>query len=221
MEHTKIGKFHINWADTGPFIIAIILIFYGYFGIISNLIMYNEVGHQLVYTSTEPFIINYPLSEVILFSFFAYPQTYYLPIVLLFVICFILSYLQEIPEAGIKTAIWFVPFIIITSFRWYSIINSPFTPVISLIGDGIRWNLLDLLKTRLFLGFEAFITFFSNWEGYVLILILSIANLSGAYGGIYLKRFVLERRKKMTIIDNIGNKSQEKLEEPLKKEMNS
>jgi hypothetical protein len=91
-----------------------------------------------------------------------------LAIILLFTICFILTYKEDIPQYGIKTSLWMVPFIITIGFLFY----------ISMFG----------------FSEEPFRLQFGTGEGYLNILILYLTVLSGSLSGMKIKK---EMNKKL------------------------
>lgn len=193
------GKFQIKFENQFYLLLSLIILFYGYFGIISNRIMVDELGHQLVYTQID--------SRVIIWNFLLYPRVFYLPLILLICVSFIYSFLQNIPEIGIKGAIWFVPFIIACSFHWYSKINSPFTPAISLLVDGNSGSLFQYIGTRFVYVGEAFSILFTHWQGYVMIMILYVSSIVAAIGGKFLKKMIVSRRNKILNSNLISQES--------------
>jgi len=94
-----------------------------------------------------------------------------LAIVLLFLVCFGLTYKENIPLYGIKASIWLVPLIIAEAFIFYTIMFG--------------------------ISIEPFILQFGSVEGYINMLILTFTVLAGSLSGIKLKR----SRRKEKIID--------------------
>ncbi|MHA1719915.1 MAG: hypothetical protein ACTSWX_12450 [Promethearchaeota archaeon] len=183
------GKIKINLGEQGKLILATIVIFYGYFGIFSNMVMNDGMGHQLVYPNWD--------SRLVLWNFLLYPRTYFLPLFLILLISFLYTFLQDIPEYGIKGAIWFAVFTIFLSFHWYSKLKSPFAPLISIIFYGNIGSFLDFFKFKFMYIGEAFELMFLHWQGYVMILILFASFLGGAFAGMYLKKYIISRKKKL------------------------
>ena len=157
------GHIKLELKNQGSFIVALILIFYIYFGLICNLLMFDEKGYPTNYPSLEN-------GEILMWTFLNYIQMYFLPVLLLFGICFILTYKQDISQYGIKQALWLVPVILAISVIWH-------------------WSIFGF-------SIEPFNLLFSHWEGYAYILILFIINLSGAISAMKLKQYLYQKRQK-------------------------
>ena len=100
-----------------------------------------------------------------------------LAIVLLFLVCFGLTYKEDIALYGIKASIWLVPLIIAEAFIFYTI----------MFGFSI----------------EPFILQFGSVEGYINMLLLTLTVLAGSLSGMKLKQSRREKksRKKEQITD--------------------
>ena len=90
-------------------------------------------------------------------------------VLLLFFICFILTYKEDIPHYGIKASLWLVPFIIGQGFIFY-------------------WIMFGFTA-------EPFILQFAQWEGYFNVMILFAISLSGALSGMKIKQFIVLKQK--------------------------
>jgi len=90
-------------------------------------------------------------------------------IVLLFVVCFVLTYKEDIPEYGIKASLWMVPLIIALGFFFYT----------------------------LMFGFslEPFVLQFGSGAGYVNVLLLILTVLSGSLSGMKIKKEITKRKE--------------------------
>ncbi|MHA2269210.1 MAG: hypothetical protein ACXAB8_15540 [Promethearchaeota archaeon] len=155
------GHFHMDWGRQGGVIFAYIVVLLGYLGIVANMILARESGVSIPYTEMDP--------TILFWTYKVYPQTFFLPILLLFFICFLLTYKEDIPHYGIKASLWLVPILIAESFLFY-------------------WIMF---------GFSAvpFILQFAHGEGYLNILILYGCTSTGALSGMKLKQFIKKRRK--------------------------
>ena len=89
-------------------------------------------------------------------------------IIILFLVCLVLTYKEDIPQYGIKASLWFVPFIIAFGFLFYTIMFGA--------------------------SFEPFILQFGSPEGLMDILILFLTVISGSLSGMKFKK---ERMKKL------------------------
>jgi hypothetical protein len=90
-------------------------------------------------------------------------------IVLLFVVCFALTYKEDIPEYGIKVSLWMVPLIIALGFFFYTL----------MFGFSI----------------EPFVLQFGSGAGYVNVLILILTVLSGSLSGMKIKKEITKRKE--------------------------
>jgi len=90
-------------------------------------------------------------------------------IVLLFVVCFGLTYKEDIPEYGIKVSLWMVPLIIALGFFFYTL----------MFGFSI----------------EPFVLQFGSGAGYINVLILILTVLSGSLSGMKIKKEITKRKE--------------------------
>jgi len=155
------GYFHVDWGRQGIVIFAYIAVLLGYFGIVANIILIDDIGYWIPYPEMNP--------TVLIWTYKVYPDTFYLPILLLFLISFLLTYKEDIPHYGIKASLWFVPSLVIEGFLFY-------------------WIMF---------GFSAdpFILQFAYGEGYLNILILYGCTFTGALSGMKAKQLVKKRRQ--------------------------
>jgi hypothetical protein len=156
----------IDWGRQGKVILAYLIVFIGYYGIIVNITMlvkWSSLFNQDWFSYTD-------MNRTILFwTYQFYLDCYYLPVLLLFLTCLWLTYREDIPHYGIKASLWLVPFIIIEGFLFYNIMYG--------------------------FSLEPFFLQFGSIEGYLNIIILLIVNLSGAVIGMKLKQFFRLRSK--------------------------
>ncbi|MHA2397476.1 MAG: hypothetical protein ACXADU_01135 [Promethearchaeota archaeon] len=178
--NTREGKGHvkIDWGRQGGVIAGYIVILLGYFGIIANLVMYNEYGKWLSFLEL-PLFSNYgvlssgimhffPGRDIFFWSYITYRATYFLPGLLLFFVCFLMTYKEEIPHYGIKASLWVVPLIIIEGFILYNMMFG--------------------------FSLEPFYLKFMRIEGYIDILILFGLAISGALCGMKVKQYKVRRK---------------------------
>ena len=164
--NNKKGHVKIDIGRQGSVLLAYMVILLGYYGIVANIIMVDQwisLTNQIWMPFTE-------MDGTVLFwTFEVYLQTFFLPLILLFITCFLLTYREDIPHYGIKASIWLVPFIIAEAFIFYTIM----------------------------FGFSAepFILQFGNWKGYANIGILFATTLSGSISGMKVKQFFKSKRK--------------------------
>jgi len=128
--------------------------------IIFILDIYWTLIHLLISISTGTFIFSFNIPG--------------LAIIILFLVCFGLTYKEDISLYGIKASVWLVPFIIAGSFFFYTI----------MFGFSI----------------EPFILQFGSGEGYMNILILTLTVIAGSLSGMKLKKS--RRKEKITDFDS-------------------
>ncbi len=156
------GNFHLDWGRQGAVILAYIIVLLGYFGIVANIVLVNGIGLWIPYTEMD--------RTILIWTYKVYPQTYYLPILLLFLISFLLTYKEDIPHYGIKASLWLVPPLIAEGFLFY-------------------WIMFGFSA-------EPFILHFAHGEGYLNILILYACTFTGALSGMKAKQSIKKRRSK-------------------------
>lgn len=157
------SSYKIDWGRQGGVLFAYILALFGYYGIIANIIMRGQLGWRSY--------LDLTLSErtFIIWTFKSFLQTFFLPVLLLFLISFYLTYKEDIFHYGIRSSLWLVPLICIEGLFFY----------ISMFPDDVA---------------NAFIYQFLSWEGYLNILILFAINLTGSLVGMQFKKFVNSKR---------------------------
>ncbi len=161
----KKGNIKIDFGRQGGFFLAYTIVLLGYYGIVANIVMVN----QWISLTTQTWISFTEMERTVLFwTFEAYVDTFFLPLILLFITCFLLTYKEDIPHYGIKASIWLVPLIIVEAFIFYAIMFG--------------------------FSLEPFILQFGNWKGYLHIIILFATTLSGAISGMKVKQFIKSKR---------------------------
>ena len=162
----KKGHIKIDLGRQGSIFIAYVLVLLGYYGLVVNIVMIDE----WVSLTAQTWISFTEMDRTMLFwTHESYVDTYFLPLILLFVTCFYLTYKEDIAHYGIKASIWLVPFIILEAFIFYTIMFG--------------------------FSLEPFILQFGNWNGYLHIIILIATTLSGAIIGMKLKQLITSKRK--------------------------
>ncbi len=149
------GFVKIDWGRQGGVIFAYIVVLLGYYGIIANTMLYDSYGHWISFVDMDRTILSW--------TYTTYLNSYFLPALLLFGVCFLLTYKEDIPQYGIKASIWLVPI---------------------LAAEGFIFN-------AIMFGFtvEPLILRFGTIEGYVDLIILFALAISGAVSGMKLKQF--------------------------------
>jgi len=165
INNEKKGNIKIDWGRQGGVFLAYTIVLLGYYGLVVNIVMVDEWISITVQTW-----ISFTVMErtVFFWTFEAYVDTFFLPLILLFITCFLLTYREEIPHYGIKASIWLVPCIIAEAFIFYAIMYG--------------------------FSLEPFILQFGNWKGYLHIIILFATTLSGAISGMKVKQFIKSKR---------------------------
>jgi hypothetical protein len=157
------AQFHMDWGRQGTVIFAYIVVLLGYFGIVANIILVNDIGLWISYTEMDP--------TILIWTYKVYPDTFYLPILLLFSVSLLLTYKEDIPHYGIKASLWLVPPLIAEGFLFY-------------------WIMFGFSA-------EPFILQFAHGEGYLNMLILYGCTITGALTGMKLKQINKQRRRKL------------------------
>lgn len=161
LHDVKKRNVRIDWGQQGGVILAYVFVLLGFFGIIANTIMIDRFGNWISYNEMDRTILIWP--------YLTYIQNFFLPLLLLFFICFLLTYKEDIFHYGIKASLWLVPFIVAQGFVFY-------------------WIMFGL-------SFEPFILQFFSVEGYVNVLILFGTALTGALIGMKVKQIILKKQK--------------------------
>ncbi|KKM79591.1 hypothetical protein LCGC14_1348370 [marine sediment metagenome] len=154
------GFIKIDWGRQGGIVLAYIVILLGYYGIIANTMLYDAYGKWISFVDMDRTILSW--------TYTTYINNFALPALLLFFVCFLLTYKEDIPHYGIKASIWLVPI---------------------LIAEGFIFN-------ALMFGFtiDPIILRFGRIEGYIDIIILFALVISGAISGMKLKQFNAQRK---------------------------
>ncbi|MFX0029566.1 MAG: hypothetical protein ACFE8B_10170 [Candidatus Hermodarchaeota archaeon] len=154
------GHVKIDWGRQGGVILGYIVVLLGYYGIIANTMMFDEYGRWISFLDMD--------RTILFWTYTTYLNNYFLPAFLLFLVCFLLTYKEDIPHYGIKASIWVVPLIVIEGFIFYSLMFG--------------------------IASEPFILKFTHIEGYLDILVLYGLAISGAICGMKLKQFMVQRK---------------------------
>ena len=166
------GYWKINWGRQGRVTFAYIIVFLLYYGIIVNLIMFDEGVNWFSFETIpgEPDVIAIPetVKSMIFWTYEFFLASFMLPCLLLFLVCFWLTYKEDIPHYGIRASIWLVPFIFFEGFFFYLIMFG--------------------------FSLEPFVLQFASIKGYINLLILFGINIFGALSGMYLKNYIKNLR---------------------------
>ncbi|MFX0082631.1 MAG: hypothetical protein ACFE94_12855 [Candidatus Hodarchaeota archaeon] len=171
------GHVKIDWGRQGGVILGYIVILLGYYGLIANLTMFDQYGNWLSYEDLPRYsiyetigseLIFFPGRDMFFWTYITYIDTFFLPALLLFFICFLLTYKEDIPHYGIKASLWLVPLLIAEGFIFYALMFG--------------------------ITSEPIILKFARIEGYLDILILFGLAISGALSGMKVKQFIVARK---------------------------
>ncbi|MFX0047739.1 MAG: hypothetical protein ACFE8G_06165 [Candidatus Hermodarchaeota archaeon] len=175
----KKGYVKIDWGRQGGVFLAYIIVLLGYYGIVVNIGMVNNslpVSGWYSYSDLYNYSVHDrhwifghdDISSLLFWTYEAYIDSFFLPLILLFVTCFLLTYKEDIPHYGIKASIWLVPLIIIEAFIFYAITYG--------------FNIVPIIYQ------------FGNWRGYLHICVLIAITLSGAISGMKVKQLIKSKR---------------------------
>ena len=157
------GYISINWGRQGGVILAYIAVLLGFYGIIANIVMVGEYGRWISYL--DPRMDR----TILIWPYKTYLQTFFLPVLFLFLICFLLTYKEDIPSYGIKASIWMVPVIVVEGFIFY-------------------WFMFGL-------SIDPFLLQFTRVEGYLNVFLLFIVCFSGSFIGMKIKQIVSKKKE--------------------------
>jgi len=159
-DYDRKGHIKIDWGRQGGVILGYIVALLGYYGIIANTMMFDQYDKWISFLDMD--------KSILFWTYTTYIENFFLPALLLFGVCFLLTYKEDIPHYGIKASIWLVPLIIIEGFIFYAIMFG-FTT-------------------------EPIILKFTHIEGYLDIIILYGLAISGAVSGMFLKSYFVQRK---------------------------
>ncbi len=162
-KNLKRGKIEFNVKNQGKLFLVSIAIILGYFGLLSRIAMNYGQPIQISYLNWD--------GRYILWSFLLYPKAYFLPPILLFVCFFIYTYFEDIPQYGIKLALWFAPLIQLQGLVWYWVMY------------GFSAQPLQYL--------------FLSYQGYLSFLIILLLNVLGAICGMQYKKYTVMKKLQM------------------------
>ncbi|MHA1671272.1 MAG: hypothetical protein ACTSV5_11955 [Promethearchaeota archaeon] len=158
------GHWKVDWGRQGRVIIAYIIIFFGYYGIVANFLMFDEGNEWFTFIN-----ISESVKTMLFWTYEFYLMIFFLPCLLLFIICFWLTYKEDISHYGIRASLWLAPFIIFEGFIFYFIMFG--------------------------FSLEPFILQFAYFKGYLNISIIIAINLFGSLSGMLLRRHINSRHE--------------------------
>ena len=158
---TQKKRIRIDFGRQGGIFLAYTIIILGFYGIIANTVMTDLFGYWIPFLDMDRTLLIWPyLSSV---------KNFFLPFLLLFIICFALTYKEDIPAYGIKASLWLVPIIIAEGFLFY-------------------WGMFGI-------SLEPFTLQFLHIEGYINLMLLFLMVIIGSLLGMVLKKLVVKRKE--------------------------
>jgi hypothetical protein len=144
----------IQLGRQGNFILGIILLYFVFFGYITN--AYPRFYNQAI-KKTVPSIVGQKL--IFLYQILFNPSTF-LSFIILFAIMFFVAFRESFYEYAIRNSIWYVPAIIIISWIWYWILYGFDASVFYIYFIRVEGyiTILTLLCTNLFAAILASVT---------------------------------------------------------------
>jgi len=154
-------RISIDFGRQGGFFFGYLIIILCFYGIIANTVMTDQFGDWIPFLDMDRTLLIWP--------YLSYVKNFFLPFLLLFIICFALTYKEDIPAYGIKASLWLVPIIIAEGFLFY-------------------WGMFGI-------SLEPFALQFLYVEGYINIMLLFLMSITGSLLGMVLKKLVVKRKE--------------------------
>ena len=191
--------FFFDAGRQGKTLLAFLMVFFVFFGVISEAFMRN-IHEELIWIyMTFPRVDEWLFIEMLGFSALQdWNFIGIIPILILFFTCFIITYKEDIYLYGIKISIWLVPFILGCSVFWYYYIH--------------YWRISD---DATWVPISPFLLLFGSWQGWLNILILFSINLFGALAGWQVKELVriYIKKEEALLIKKFDNEIKTEMEE--------
>ena len=92
------GHIKIDWGQQGGVILGYIVALLGYYGIIANTMMFDQYGDWISFLDMD--------RTILFWTYTTYLENFFLPAILLFFVCFLLTYKEDIPHYGIKASMY-------------------------------------------------------------------------------------------------------------------
>ncbi|MBY9008294.1 MAG: hypothetical protein KGD74_00350 [Candidatus Lokiarchaeota archaeon] len=150
----------IDFGRQGGIFLGYIIIILGFYGIIANTVMMDQFDEWIPFLDMDRTLLIWP--------YLSLSKNFFLPFLLLFIVCFALTYKEDIPAYGIKASLWLVPIVIAEGFLFY-------------------WSMFGM-------SLEPFILQFLYFEGYLNVMLLFLTVIIGSLSGMLVKK-LLEKRK--------------------------
>lgn len=110
------GHWKVDWGRQGGIVFSYMIVFFGYYGIIANILMYDKGNDWFSFNN-----ISESVKTMLFWTYEYYLACLFLPCFLLFFVCFWLTYKEDIPHYGIRASLWLAPFIIFEGFIFHFI----------------------------------------------------------------------------------------------------
>lgn len=110
------GHWKVDWGRQGGIVFSYMIVFFGYYGIIANILMHDEGNDWFSFNN-----ISESVKTMLFWTYEYYLACLFLPCFLLFFVCFWLTYKEDIPHYGIRASLWLAPFIIFEGFIFHFI----------------------------------------------------------------------------------------------------
>jgi hypothetical protein len=160
---TQKKRISIDFGRQGGVFLGYMIIILGFYGIVANTVMFNQFNEYIAYADMDRTMLIWP--------YLSFTKNFFLPFLLLFIVCFTLTFKEDIPAYGIKASIWLVPIIIAEGFLFY-------------------WGMFGI-------SLEPFNLLFLNFEGYVNLILLLLMAVSGSLFGMFTKKFSVTRKEEV------------------------
>lgn len=158
---TQKKRIIIDFGRQGGVFLGYLIIILVFYGIVANTVMFDKYNDWISYADMDRTLLIWP--------YLSFTKNFFLPFLLLFIVCLVLTFKEDIPAYGIKASLWLVPIIIAEGFLFY-------------------WGMFGI-------SLEPFILQFLNFKGYVNLILLLLMVVSGSLLGMYTKKFVATRKE--------------------------
>ncbi|MHA1374145.1 MAG: hypothetical protein ACTSR7_07605 [Promethearchaeota archaeon] len=159
----KKKRISIDFGRQGGVFLGYLIIILGFYGIIANTVMIDQFNEWIPFLDMDRTLLIWP--------YLSSTKNFFLPFLLLFIVCFVLTYKEDIPAYGIKASLWLVPIIIAEGFIFY-------------------WSMFGI-------SLEPFRLQFLYFEGYINVILLFLMAVIGSLLGMFIKKRILMRKERV------------------------
>ena len=162
-ERKRKKRISIDFGRQGGVFIAYMIIILFFYGIIANTVMTNQYNEWIPFVDMDRTVLIWP--------YLSASRNFFSPFLLLFFVCFGLTYKEDIPLYGIKASIWLIPILVAEGFLFY-------------------WGMFgfSLIPFQLLFLFP---------QGYFNLMLLLLMTLSGSLFGMFTKKFIVKRKERV------------------------